>query len=100
MLDSVSVTGDGTYRFSYNTQSFENVYAQDKFGYYTGEVNAGINNLFPRYIVQLLDSIQSVGCGDGHSEESAMKAKILEKIVYPTGGYTTFEYEMNRALSV
>ena len=63
-------------------------------------MNAGINNLFPRYIVQLLDSIQSVGCGDGHSEESAMKAKILEKIVYPTGGYTTFEYEMNRALSV
>ena len=52
------------------------------------------------HIVQLLDSIQSVGCGDGHSEESAMKAKILEKIVYPTGGYTTFEYEMNRALSV
>ena len=100
LLDSVSVTGDGTYRFSYNTQSFENVYAQDKFGYYTGEVNAGINNLFPRYIVQLLDSIQSVGCGDGHSEESAMKAKILEKIVYPTGGYATFEYEMNRALSV
>lgn len=100
LLDSVSISEEETYRFVYNSQSFENVYAQDKFGYYTGEINAGIHNLLPRTIVEQLDSVQSVNCGDGLSDEEAMHANILEKIVYPTGGYTIFEYEMNRALNV
>ena len=33
------------------------------------------------------------------SVESAMQANILQKIVYPTGGYVSFEYEKNQAIN-
>ncbi len=37
-----------------------------------------------------------VGNGDRSPDEEKMKAGILEKIVYPTGGYTLFDYEANK----
>ncbi|WP_338767569.1 hypothetical protein WAF17_06070 [Bernardetia sp. ABR2-2B] len=33
-------------------------------------------------------------------DEKYMKAGILEKIVYPTGGYTKFEYEANKTIDI
>ena len=37
-----------------------------------------------------------VGNGDRTPDEVKMKAGILEKIIYPTGGYTEFKYEANK----
>ncbi|MCG8311569.1 MAG: BACON domain-containing protein [Cytophagales bacterium] len=37
-----------------------------------------------------------VGNGNRASNEAKMKAGILEKIIYPTGGHTLFDYEANR----
>lgn len=36
------------------------------------------------------------GNGDRSVDEAKMKAAVLEKITYPTGGYTVLEYEANR----
>ncbi|WP_438426239.1 PKD domain-containing protein [Aquimarina macrocephali] len=37
-----------------------------------------------------------VGNGDRTPDETKMKAGILKKIIYPTGGYTEFAYEANK----
>jgi len=34
------IPGSGKYSFEYNPTTFENVYAQDLYGYYTGKKNA------------------------------------------------------------
>lgn len=40
-----------------------------------------------------------IGSADKSPDEEYGKASILEKITYPTGGFTTFEYESNKAFS-
>jgi len=72
----------GAYSFEYNNQGLPNRIsaAQDYFGYYNGQDNN--QNLVPGYGGNRSSSLQySKGC-------------ILEKVNYPTGGYTTLEYEL------
>lgn len=63
----------------------------DYWGYY----NAGLNgeNGIPK--MYMSDIGQSVGSANRSVNPSVVKAEILEKITYPTGGYTIFNYESN-----
>ncbi len=91
LLQSVTIPGSGKYSFEYNPTTFENVYAQDLYGYYTGKKNATYIDMIPQNTV--LKALNKNIGNARSSVESAMQANILQKIVYPTGGYVSFEYE-------
>ncbi len=72
-----------THTFSYNTNKMPPYCAEktDHWGYYNNKTSSNITNYFNSR--QPADNV------------NYYKAETLEKITYPTGGYTTFEYEQN-----
>jgi YD repeat-containing protein len=68
--------------------------SQDMWGFYNGMVNS----VLPRggTINHSFGPSQVVFGADRHSDEYYMQACILNKIVYPTGGHSIFDYEANR----
>lgn len=97
LLNTVSVNDIENYSFQYNTQKLPKYIsdATDHWGYYNGTsfFDSGINlnvsqdqmkniflNVYPTYKLPNLN---------------LTKSQTLEKITYPTGGTTTFEYELN-----
>ncbi|XZF15432.1 hypothetical protein ACTHGU_04790 [Chitinophagaceae bacterium MMS25-I14] len=96
-LDKIIQAGtDGStqdlYSFSYNTTMLPGYqsYAQDHWGYYNGAT--GNTNLLPNDIIV---NGRNVPGGDRNVNPGFSNAGILQKIVYPTGGYTEFEFENN-----
>ena len=98
-----------TTSFSYNSELLpsKRSYAQDYWGYYNGKENKVRNQytLLPTprsfmssYYNKVLDRYTDIGGADRNSDGLYMQAAILNKIVYPTGGYTTYEYEPNRCV--
>ncbi|GAA0557246.1 hypothetical protein [Chitinophaga japonensis] len=95
------------YSFSYNTTPLPSrgSFSQDHWGYYN---NANNSTLIPTW-TNCHDNFEScLLCATrpytytfkgANREPKAqyVKAGILEKITYPTGGYTTFEYEAHDA---
>lgn len=79
------------YQFNYNTTPLPPrlSFAQDFWGYYNGMVSN--QSLFEQFGVwgYLSDG------GDLRPNTTFTKAQVLEKITYPTGGYTQFDYEGN-----
>ena len=112
-LDCVKEIASGktlTTSFSYNETvqlPSKRSCAQDYWGYYNGQENYATNiakgnngrTLLPtpssfmtgNYIAEL-DNIKGA---DRNSNGAYMQAAILNKVIYPTGGYTTYEYEPN-----
>lgn len=101
-LDSLKEVPVGTgtaakppYRFEYNTtgtmpERFTR--ALDHWGFYNATNNA---SLVPTVI---LDPNRSYGDGaDREPDLGGASYGIINKITYPTGGYTTFDYELNDA---
>jgi len=87
-----------TYSFDYYTPtlpSYNSLY-RDYWGYFNGLAKT---ILFP-YLVLLDEGFQGtkIGALEGQMEPllENMLAGTLKKITYPTGGYTTFEYENNK----
>jgi YD repeat-containing protein len=88
------------YRFSYNIQSLpvKTSFSKDHWGYFNGKPN---NTLVPAYMAQFDPYPNPSGLGSSYpganrgADPIAVKAGILEKIVYPTGGETLFEFESN-----
>jgi YD repeat-containing protein len=83
------------YSFTYNSMSLPRRYslARDHWGYYNGQhnndglIHGGANKPWNR---------QKFSTGDNRNpNETYCKAGILERIDYPTGGFTTFEYELH-----
>jgi len=105
-LDSVSeYSGVGqisgqTHRFVYNgalpnpDPNGTAINSQDLWGYYNGVPNSvlpqGISVSTPSY------GTVTINGADRHSDETYMKAGTLSKIIYPTGGYTSFDFEANK----
>lgn len=99
-----------TTRFSYNTQSLpsKRSCSQDYWGFYNGQ-----NNNIPGYGYSLIPAPQkfmssnytqslsqySIKGADRFSRGSYMQASILNRVDYPTGGYTTYEYEPNSIIT-
>ncbi|WP_128414812.1 RHS repeat domain-containing protein [Flavobacterium sp. Root186] len=70
---------------------------------YWGYINGNSGNLCPPTLIsrRFIDIgpaslYYTVGNGDRSANENLMKSGILQKITYPEGGYSTFEYEANR----
>ena len=109
-LDKVNlVATDNTvlssYSLNYNTQALPTATsrAKDFWGYYNGQNNN--TTLIPAfsYVATGYSSnsnfiTYNVGGGNRSVNEVYAKAWVLEKITFPTGGFTTFDYESNRYL--
>ena len=95
-----------TTSFSYNEDvqlPSKRSFAQDYWGYYNGRNNTTLLPTPNRFMTPVnndkkIQEIQNL-CGykgaDRLSRGKFMQAAILTKVVYPTGGYTTYEYEPN-----
>ncbi|WP_316838154.1 hypothetical protein [Pedobacter nutrimenti] len=87
--------------FEYNTTTLPeyNSNSQDYWGYYNG---TAFNDLLPNTVPMAseLGVYQNngslIGSGNRSGSPEHVKAGILEKIVYPTKGYTVFNFESNR----
>ena len=109
-LDQVKfldATGSLSYRYTffYNSTSLpvKNSNAVDFWGYYNGQQNTGnpvegqLPTKIPAFrVMNNTDRIDLYGANRyPDSSTSNPKACVLEKIVYPTGGYTEYDYELN-----
>lgn len=107
MLDSISIYDAGsvcTGRYKYNYNAPELLpnrlsYDQDYWGYYNGANNAG--NFAPSVSYQLPPPAWLLTYPGANRKPSSTYSQtgMLNKITYPTGGYSEFEFEQNKALS-
>jgi hypothetical protein len=90
---SNSASGSRVWKFEYNSNSLPSraSYAQDHWGYYNGAVSN--NTLLPLdpYFDPIID-----GYANRDADSTAVKAEMLTKITYPTGGYSAFDYQSNQ----
>ena len=76
--------------------------AKDFWGYYNGQTTN--TSLIPAQNVPVIfypggtSGTVAIGGGNRQADENYMKAWVLNKITYPTSGYTEFDYEANRYL--
>ncbi len=83
-----------THQFFYNESVIlpdHNSLAQDWWGYYNGQTTN--TSLIANENITFLGYLYQVGNAIREPDATAMKACILNKIIYPTGGYTEFDYE-------
>lgn len=97
--------GEKLYQFEYNPIDLpnKNSFSSDYWGYYNGMPNTTvISNPFrlykdlstiPSWAKPEMPNLEGIANRSAHPQYC--KAGMLEKIIYPTGGYTTFEYELN-----
>jgi hypothetical protein len=111
-LDSVSINLNSyhpPYRFTYNaTVPDKYEYGQDHWGYYNGASNAtngysfthlipfsgigGVQNVIPASVLNTSNIGTSREC-----DPWLVQAMVLNSIVYPTGGSTSFTYEPHQS---
>ena len=97
------------HKFFYNESDvlpLKTSYARDFWGYYNGNNNdrmipdvtyfyyAGL--LRPTTPFSILDNVNNLYKNDRTPNKSVMGLNMLNKIIYPTGGYTQFQYEPNQ----
>jgi YD repeat-containing protein len=82
------------YTFGYATNSFswDNIFARDYWGFYNGRPN---EDLIPKILYDL-PSTQTIGTADRTANTQYLTEGVLNKITYPTGGFTQFEYEPHK----
>lgn len=105
-LDKVNLVANdntilGSYSFNYNTQALPSKQskARDYWNYYNGQTQN--TTLIPPFTfsAKVYSNPSTIFQGGGANREvneSMSKAWVLEKITYPTGGFTNFNYESNR----
>lgn len=82
-----------------NTQLPERGMTQKDFW---GYINTNTGSLTPPTEIQRISDFYKqttttiIGNGDRSANEAKMKSGILQKITYPEGGYSVFEYETNK----
>lgn len=88
------------YSLLYNTTPLPpiNSFAQDIWGYYNGQ-NSNETLLKRQTDFEFEGRLWNVGEANRDPNEEFMKAGVLNKIIYPTGGYSEFEYEAHRYTS-
>lgn len=98
-LKGIAVDGKN-YSFVYNSASLPTRLSlqQDFLGYHNGQYNKNDFCSSPKYKYNYngtLDSVVAVGNANRFASASYCNSGILTRIVYPTGGYTQFNYELN-----
>ncbi len=89
-----------THSFGYEESQplpYKTSLSQDYWGYYNGINNKTHFCATPQYKMcdGELTEIPYVGDANRNCSEAYSKVGILNRITYPTGGYSTFEYEVN-----
>lgn len=86
--------------FEYNTEALppRNSNDTDHWGYYNKRGNTLAYPEFIDYFNERPDFDYLPGANK-KPDINAVKAGTLTKIIYPTGGYTTFDYELNEVVS-
>ncbi|WP_034045123.1 hypothetical protein [Wocania ichthyoenteri] len=86
------------YKFEYDLTPLPpvNTNSQDIWGYYNGQNNTTI--IPETFYIDRSNKPVYAG-GNRESDINYMKAGILNKVIFPTGGYTNFDYESNYYLS-
>lgn len=82
------------YQFEYNNKNSFPArlsLSQDHWGYYNGKTNV---NIVPKSTAYELGSVNYNGA-DKEPDGNFAKIGLMTKIIYPTKGYTTFDYEPN-----
>jgi YD repeat-containing protein len=118
-LDSLYLTHPGEseglkYRFDYNTSiSLPNrdSKSKDYWGYFNNATNinrdlTNLKTLIPTLTIDMSEGLlpqpsKTIGSLDANGRDPSpahMQAYMLNKISFPTGGYTTFEFETNQYL--
>jgi hypothetical protein len=109
LLGSLTIDNTAQYAFCYNPQRFDNVNRQDFYGYYNNatdwscsasvivpnsiDINTELNKTKPMSAYPITPiSITA----DRTPSFPGTCANILTKVIYPTGGSSTFEYEPNK----
>lgn len=98
-LLSVNETGSKPYQFEYNEGLLpkKTSLATDYWGYYNG-VLTNATPFINVYAFGVDRKNQLFAAHENNEKGSRLeytKAAVLEKIMYPTGGFTTFGYELN-----
>lgn len=93
-LISLTLDSQRPYLFDYNSTSLpsKNSFSIDYWGFYNGKPNT---SLLPNLSHLGYSSYSDNSQNDFKSYISFCKAATLEKIYYPTGGYSEFEYELH-----
>ena len=89
------------YQFGYNGNPGTNANPRigvDYWGYYNNKVVNGYDYL-PDFTYTDLGYGSPLGTLDRSANEIAMRQGVLNKIIYPTKGYTEFSYEAHKALN-
>jgi YD repeat-containing protein len=96
------VTVDGKkHSFEYNeTQDLPTrlTMRQDFWGYYNGQSNEDGLCASPKFKYNVqgkLEGQEAIGPANRFADENLCKIGTLTKIIYPTGGYTKFDYEIH-----
>jgi len=84
------------YQFAYNATQLPAPTSSsiDHWGYYNSNSNSG--SLIPSHIAGCGGTFYEGGGANRNPNESRMKAGILTRITYPTGGYTDFTFEPHK----
>ncbi|WP_130736910.1 hypothetical protein [Flavobacterium sp. J27] len=93
-LVSLTEMGNNPYVFEYNNVELpkKNSYSTDYWGFYNGSNNT---NFKPNLAVLGYPNISQTTVNNHNSNLFYCKASSLEKIIYPTKGYSLFTYELN-----
>lgn len=98
LLSSVSMSNNEVYTFDYyNTSAifpYHGTTQIDHWGYYRNSSDAPVPSLLPSLSCDP-NKIESVESSNREPNFDGARFGMLQKITYPTKGYTTFEYEGN-----
>jgi len=105
LLTSLWVSDEGRYTFEYNPHKSGGLASnigRDYWGFYSGKI---INSKTPQAPLTKAKSYGSGGVGpyefdmgntDMEPSEIYIQTNLLTKVIYPTGGYSEFEYEIHQ----
>ena len=109
LLSSISISDEGTYSFSYNSMALPAYYKEnagnsgvkchtDFWGYYNGRNSTDFIPLnYKQAVVNAYSGLNVTSTANRNPSLTYTKAGILERITYPTGGYSQYTYELNHA---
>lgn len=95
LLSKVNVSNEGTYSFEYDPTTFSRGDMVDWWGFYNGKNNS--YRLPPTLkMTQEVNNGNEIMGADRSVDTQKMRAYILTKAIYPTGGFVKWEYEPHR----
>ncbi len=97
-LEEVNISGEGTYKMTYNTtNSFpgNGTLSVDHWGYYNGKNDGNSTNIPFLKVCKNGESSETINQSTRDAVSSKAMTGMLTKITYPSGGYSSFEYEGN-----